>query len=94
MAVEARERLDDALPPFGVERRDAAAQSRNRLRQIGAFAVEPGKALADLGLLAFGEQVDRTDRFALADKAVQKYIDGKPVRKFVYVRGKLANLVV
>jgi leucyl-tRNA synthetase len=31
---------------------------------------------------------------ALADEAVQKYIDGKPVKKFVYVRGKLANLVV
>jgi leucyl-tRNA synthetase len=31
---------------------------------------------------------------ALADAMVQKYIDGKPVRKFVYVRGKLANLVV
>jgi leucyl-tRNA synthetase len=31
---------------------------------------------------------------ALADGGVQKYIDGKPVRKFVYVRGKLANLVV
>jgi leucyl-tRNA synthetase len=31
---------------------------------------------------------------ALADEGVQKYIDGKPVRKFVYVRGKLANLVV
>jgi len=31
---------------------------------------------------------------ALADEGVQKYIDGKPIRKFVYVRGKLANVVV
>jgi len=31
---------------------------------------------------------------ALADPGVQKYMEGKPVRKFVYVRGKLANVVV
>jgi len=31
---------------------------------------------------------------ALADAGVQKYMDGKPVKKFVYVRGKLANVVV
>jgi leucyl-tRNA synthetase len=31
---------------------------------------------------------------ALADEGVQKYMDGKPIRKFVYVRGKLANVVV
>ena len=30
----------------------------------------------------------------LTDEGVQKYTDGKPIRKFVYVRGKLANLVV
>jgi leucyl-tRNA synthetase len=31
---------------------------------------------------------------ALADESVQRYVDGKPLRKFVYVPGKLANLVV
>jgi leucyl-tRNA synthetase len=31
---------------------------------------------------------------ALADSNVQKFMDGKPVRKFVYVPGKLANVVV
>ena len=31
---------------------------------------------------------------ALADPNVQKFVDGKPVRKFVYVPGKLANVVV
>jgi hypothetical protein len=25
---------------------------------------------------------------------VLRYIEGKPIRKFVYVRGKLANVVV
>jgi leucyl-tRNA synthetase len=31
---------------------------------------------------------------ALADETVQKFIEGKPVRKFIYVSGKLANVVV
>jgi len=31
---------------------------------------------------------------ALADPNVRKFVDGKPVRKFVYVPGKLANVVV
>jgi leucyl-tRNA synthetase len=31
---------------------------------------------------------------ALADENVKKFIDGKPVRKVIYVPGKLANLVV
>jgi leucyl-tRNA synthetase len=31
---------------------------------------------------------------ALADANVQKFVEGKPLRKVVYVRGKLVNLVV
>ena len=31
---------------------------------------------------------------ALADSNVQRYMEGRPVRKFIYVRGKLANVVV
>jgi len=31
---------------------------------------------------------------ALPDGNVQRFMEGKPVRKFVYVPGKLANLVV
>jgi leucyl-tRNA synthetase len=31
---------------------------------------------------------------ALADTNVQRFVEGKPVRKFVYVPGKLANVVV
>jgi leucyl-tRNA synthetase len=31
---------------------------------------------------------------ALADPNVLKFMEGKPVRKFVYVPGKLANVVV
>jgi leucyl-tRNA synthetase len=31
---------------------------------------------------------------ALADATVRKFVEGKPVRKAIYVRGKLVNLVV
>jgi leucyl-tRNA synthetase len=31
---------------------------------------------------------------ALADANVQRFIEGRPVRKFIYVHGKLANVVV
>jgi leucyl-tRNA synthetase len=31
---------------------------------------------------------------ALADANVQRFMEGKPLRKFVYVPGRLANLVV
>jgi len=31
---------------------------------------------------------------ALADEHVRRFVDGKPVRKVVFVRGKLINLVV
>ena len=31
---------------------------------------------------------------ALADANVQRFVEGKPVRKFIYVPGKLANVVV
>jgi leucyl-tRNA synthetase len=31
---------------------------------------------------------------ALADSNVQRFIEGRPVRKFIYVPGKLANVVV
>ena len=42
------------------------------------------------------QQVDQAQvrEAALADAGVQRYVEGKPVRKFVYVPGKLANVVV
>jgi len=41
-----------------------------------------------------GAGEDQVREAALADVNVQKFVEGKPVRKFVYVPGKLANLVV
>jgi leucyl-tRNA synthetase len=37
---------------------------------------------------------DQVREAALGDVNVQKFVEGRPVRKFVYVPGKLANLVV
>jgi leucyl-tRNA synthetase len=31
---------------------------------------------------------------ALADANVQKFVEGKPVKKAIYVKGKLVNIVV
>ena len=41
-----------------------------------------------------GAAEDQVREAALGDANVQKFVEGKPVRKFVYVPGKLANLVV
>jgi len=34
------------------------------------------------------------ERIVLSDESIKKFFDGKPVRKFIYVPGKLANVVV
>jgi leucyl-tRNA synthetase len=37
---------------------------------------------------------DTVREAALADPNVQRYVEGRPLRKFIYVPGRLANLVV
>jgi len=37
---------------------------------------------------------DKIREAALADSTVQKWIEGKPVRKVIVVKGKLVNVVV
>ena len=37
---------------------------------------------------------DQIKEMVLADEKIQKFVQGKPVRKFIYVPGKLANVVV
>jgi leucyl-tRNA synthetase len=44
--------------------------------------------------VAAGADEAQVREAALADSNVQKFIEGKPVRKFIYVPGKLANVVV
>lgn len=41
-----------------------------------------------------GASADETAEAALADQAVQRHVEGKRVRKTIYVPGKLINLVV
>lgn len=37
---------------------------------------------------------EEVEKIVLADDGIQKYVDGKTVRKFIYVPGKIANVVV
>ena len=39
-------------------------------------------------------QREELERLALADENVQRFVDGKPVRKVIVVPGKLVNVVV
>ena len=50
------------LAPLLIERRDAAAQLRDRGGQIGALVFEPAEPGLDLGHLLRRQQVDRPDR--------------------------------
>jgi leucyl-tRNA synthetase len=34
------------------------------------------------------------EQTVLADETVQKWMEGKPLKKFIYVKGKMINVVV
>ncbi len=52
-----------------------------------------GKMRARVTIAAEATQ-DAAVAAALADANVQKFVDGKPIRKAIYVKGKLVNIVV
>ena len=52
-----------------------------------------GKMRARVGVAAEASQDDAIAA-ALADANVQKFVEGKPVKKAIYVKGKLVNIVV
>jgi len=52
-----------------------------------------GKMRARVGVSANATQ-DEAVQAALADANVQKFVEGKPIRKAIYVPGKLVNIVV
>jgi leucyl-tRNA synthetase len=51
-----------------------------------------GKMRARVQVPADADQ-DAAVKIALADANVQKFVDGKPIRKAIYVKGKLVNIV-
>jgi len=71
------------------------AVDENALRQdeIEVVVQVNGKLRGRITVPAAADQ-DAVRDIALADENVKKFIDGKPVRKVIYVPGKLANLVV
>ena len=52
-----------------------------------------GKMRARVGIPADATQ-EIAVAAALADANVQKFVEGKPIRKAIYVAGKLVNIVV
>jgi leucyl-tRNA synthetase len=52
-----------------------------------------GKMRARVGVAAEASQ-DGAIAAALADANVQKFVEGKPIKKAIYVKGKLVNIVV
>ena len=69
---------------------DAAALEREAVEVV----VQVNGKLRGRVTVPVGASEDLVREAALADVNVQKFVEGKPVRKFVYVPGKLANLVV
>ena len=69
---------------------DAAALERETVEVV----VQVNGKLRGRVTVPVGAGEDQVREAALADVNVQKFVEGKPVRKFVYVPGKLANLVV
>ncbi len=45
----------------------------------------------DIALDATQEEVEK---LVLANEVVQKWIEGKPVKKFIFVKGKMVNVVI
>ncbi len=76
---------------------DAAwpAVDENALKQdeIEIVVQVNGKLRGRITVPATADQA-AVQAIALADEHVLKFVEGKPVRKFIYVPGKLANLVV
>ena len=52
-----------------------------------------GKVRAHLSAARGATQAQVVER-ALADESVQRFVDGKPLRKTIYVQDRLLNLVV
>jgi leucyl-tRNA synthetase len=71
-----------------------AHQDKYLVRDTVTIVVQVnGKVRAELQLAPdVGEQA--AIAAALDNENVQKYIDGKPIKKQIYVRGRLVNLVV
>ena len=59
----------------------------------GLTALAGAKIRSRLTVPAHADEALVKDQ-ALADERVQKFIQGKPLRKAIYVPGKLLNLVV
>ncbi len=69
---------------------DAAALQQDTIELVVQVN---GKLRAKIGAAANAQKQEYQD-LALADQNVQRYIEGKPIRKIIVVPGKLVNIVV
>jgi leucyl-tRNA synthetase len=81
----ARAAVDELWPAV-----DEAALARDSIEVVVQVN---GKLRSRVSVAAEADEAEVREA-ALADANVQRFIDGRPVRKFIYVRGKLANVVV
>jgi leucyl-tRNA synthetase len=77
-----------------VDERWPAPDARALERDLVEVVVQVNGKLRGRVTVPAGADEAAVREAALADANVQRFMDGKPVRKFVYVPGKLANLVV
>jgi len=80
----------DAVIDAPWPRADESAMQRSHIELV--LQVN-GKLRARIGVPADAPR-EELERLALADDNVQRFIDGKPVRKVIVVPGKLVNVVV
>ncbi|HSD53036.1 MAG TPA: leucine--tRNA ligase, partial [Burkholderiales bacterium] len=81
----ARGAVDEPWPAV-----DQAALARDSIEVVVQVN---GKLRGRVSVAAEADEAEVREA-ALADANVQRFIEGRPVRKFIYVRGKLANVVV
>ncbi|CAN5405222.1 hypothetical protein BH10BAC3_BH10BAC3_22450 [soil metagenome] len=52
-----------------------------------------GKVRTTMNILVDAEQAE-VEQLVYANELVQKWVDGKPVKKFIYVKGRMINVVI
>jgi leucyl-tRNA synthetase len=52
-----------------------------------------GKLRTTINIAVDAEQAE-VEQIALANEVVQKWMEGKPLKKFIFVKGRMINVVI
>jgi leucyl-tRNA synthetase len=44
--------------------------------------------------IALDASPEQVEQIVLANELIQKWVEGKPVKKFIFVKGKMINVVI